>query len=142
MTRKATGFTLIELMIVIAIVAILLVIAVPSYREYAIRTRVSEGFKLASTAKLAVAEAATTSGGLPSVTQANSGYLFSAAGTEHVSSIAIANGGAITVTTRQTGASVDPVLSLEPSQAAPSAPLTWKCTATGEARHVPSVCRS
>lgn len=54
--RAATGFTIIELMIVIAIISIILVIAVPVYQQYTVRTKVSEGLSLASAVLLAVAE--------------------------------------------------------------------------------------
>ena len=54
--KQQKGFTLIELMIVIAIIGILAAIAIPAYQDYTIRSKVSEGLNLAGAAKLAVAE--------------------------------------------------------------------------------------
>ncbi len=54
--KKQQGFTLIELMIVVAIIGILAAIAIPAYQDYTIRAQVSEGLSLSSGAKAAVAE--------------------------------------------------------------------------------------
>ena len=56
MKKNMQGFTLIELMIVIAILGILLAIAIPAYQDYTVRAKVSEGLNLAASPKLAVAE--------------------------------------------------------------------------------------
>jgi len=63
--KKQQGFTLIELMIVVAIIGILAAIAIPAYQDYTIRAQVSEGLSLASGAKTAVAEFYQDSGGWP-----------------------------------------------------------------------------
>lgn len=92
MQKMQKGFTLIELMIVVAIIGILAAVALPAYQDYTIRARVSEGLVMASTAKLAVAENAAngktfSSGWTPALATAN------------VSSIAVSDtDGTITIT--------------------------------------------
>ena len=66
MVRKNSGFTLIELMIVVAIIGILAAIAIPVYQRYTIRTQVSEGLNLSSTARVAVTDFYMNTGGWPS----------------------------------------------------------------------------
>jgi type IV pilus assembly protein PilA len=144
MKRVQQGFTLIELMIVVAIIGILAAIALPAYQDYTIRAKVTEGLSMADAAKLAVAETSQSLGGLANVTAANTGYLFPAAGTKYVKSVVITDAtGVITVTTQATGATTDPVFTLTPTAGATvSDPLTWVCKITaGKAAHVPANCR-
>ena len=65
MKRNQAGFTLIELMIVIAILGILAAIAIPAYQDYSVRAKVSEAINVASPAKLAVAEFLSSEGRWP-----------------------------------------------------------------------------
>ncbi|GAB4199347.1 MAG: pilin [Wenzhouxiangellaceae bacterium] len=137
--KQSNGFTLIELMIVMAIVAIILAIAVPAYQDYTIRTKVSEGINLATAAKTAVVDTLHSLGGIPS--QASTGYQFG--GSRYVADITIAAGtGVIQITTQATGAPTDPVLLLTPDTTNTQGSLRWRCTlSTGDTRYVPAECR-
>lgn len=93
--RKQQGFTLIELMIVIAIIAILAAIALPAYQNYVTRAQVSEAITAASSARTEVSEYASSQGSLP-----GSGYTVQTQSSEYVSSVTWDDGtGAIQVTT-------------------------------------------
>ena len=138
MKRIQKGFTLIELMIVVAIIGILAAVALPAYQDYTKRAKVSEVVVMASPAKLAVAET-VSSLGMASLTAANSGYAFPGA-TKYVSGITIADGtGVITATSIVPDAAGDIVLT--PTQVGTTGQLTWKCTTTITAKFVPAECR-
>ncbi|MCG5496905.1 pilin [Ectothiorhodospira variabilis] len=71
--RKQQGFTLIELMIVVAIIGILAAIAIPAYQDYTARAQVSEGLSLSSAARTALAEHAMMRGSWPDADEFNEG---------------------------------------------------------------------
>src|SRR5260221_4942208 len=100
MKAKQQGFTLIELMIVVAIIGILAAIAIPAYQTYTIRAQESEALGFADAAKVAVAESFTASGSWPA-TNAAAGLAAAASITsKYVVSVTNA-GGVITVLDRK-----------------------------------------
>jgi len=141
MKRVQQGFTLIELMIVVAIIGILAAVALPAYQDYTTRAKVSEVIVMASPAKLAVAETTSSLGDLASLTAVLTGYSFPGA-TKYVSNITITDAtGVVTATSSVPNATGDIVLTPTPVGTA-TGQLTWRCTATGiSAKYLPAECR-
>jgi len=92
------GFTLIELMIVVAIIGILAALAIPAYQDYTVRSKVTEGLALAASAKVAVAEG-FQSNDMNGVSAAATAWNGGFSSTKYVTTIAITTGtGVITIT--------------------------------------------
>lgn len=135
MKSMQKGFTLIELMIVVAIIGILAAIALPAYQDYLVRSRVSEVIIAASSARTAVAEAAandvasTMPAAVTIETQAS----------KYVSSVAYANG-VITANAQSLGGTAAGTITLTGTKAA-NGQVTWVCSGTIDAKYRPASCK-
>jgi type IV pilus assembly protein PilA len=143
MKKYQQGFTLIELMIVIAILGILMAIAIPAYQDYAVRAKVSEGINLAGASKLGLAE-----------TYSSTGRLVASNASAGVPSAASINGKYVTsVTVGSTAGTINILYSAaEPkisgdililSATTQAGSIRWRCKSTTvDSRYLPSECRS
>ena len=153
------GFTLIELMIVVAIIGILAAVAIPAYQDYAVRAKVTEGLSLASGLKNTIADNASNGIALNNNTPGVGAPAFVA--TRNVSALAVAANGEVTVTMNATAG--NGTLILAPRDGAsvggaalaagtiPVNPIVWNCNSVAStkdgtkgtilAKYAPAECR-
>ena len=138
MKQIQKGFTLIELMIVVAIVGILAAIALPAYQDYIVRSKMSETMAAIAACKTSVAEYTATKGTLPAnVTLAGCSTVPS----QYLASLTVATG-VITAVSTNTGASTECTLTLTPTGLANAGIATWTGSYSGcPAKYVPASFR-
>lgn len=141
MKNVQKGFTLIELMIVVAIIGILAAIALPAYQDYTKRSHVGEGLSLAGAAKLGVTEFFADRGALPT-SNADVGL---AAATDikgnAVKSVAVGAAGVITIT-YNSKVTDNATLIMTPTADVTKGSVTWTCTGGDvDKKYRPATCR-
>ena len=143
------GFTLIELMIVIAVIAILLSIALPTYSNYTVRARIAEGLSVANAAKTSTADACQADNTIDPLTNTLAGYEFgeSTSETAYIEDILISGpciAPVITIRTKNTGvAGEQPILTLEGDFTLSTGRITWTCGSSNTPNYLlPDTCRT
>ena len=146
MKHSSQGFTLIELMIVVAIIGILAAVALPAYRDYTTRAKIAEVVLAASGCRTAVTDV-YQSAGQASVPANGWGCESSAPPTQYVAKVETDTNGKISVTARNLGPAIDGmVLTLTPTDAdgtdltyaSNTNVIRWICGSPGQGTTIPS----
>jgi len=152
MKKLQRAFTLIELMIVVAIIGILAAMALPAYQDYVKRAHISEGLVLSAGAKMAVLEYFSSNNTFPQTNTCTSAtdcnglvgldVTTNIAGNA-VTSLAVGNNGIITITYNNKVDATNNLLTLTPNNSGGA--IIWNCASAGtngvNARYLPSRCR-
>ncbi len=146
MKRNQSGFTLIELMIVVAIIAILVALALPAYQDYTIKARVAECVQGGDPVKVGITEHFEATATIAGMTQAQAGIDTSTGISQYCSAITYANNGTYRVTPNPANipfmAAADSVIiTFTPTINATGQTLDWGCASTGTTKYAPAGCR-
>ena len=147
MKKMQKGFTLIELMIVVAIIAILAAIAIPAYQDYLVRSQVSEGAVLSDGAKTAIAEFYSNLGHFPAINESAGLATAASIKGKYVTSVDIsATPGIIVATYNEPSANnAIKTLAISFSAITHAGSIAWSCTnaaTTVQKKYLPTSCRT
>lgn len=135
--RAQAGFTLIELMIVVAIIGILAAVALPAYQDYTVRAKTTEVILAASSAKTPIAEHVGLYSALPTTASFAPSFNPSA----YVTSLGW-NGSAVTATASAKETKISgSTITLTPTLTGDSSTVNWACAGTIDAKYRPASCK-
>jgi type IV pilus assembly protein PilA len=143
MKKVQQGFTLIELMIVVAIIGILAAIAIPAYQDYTIRAQVSEGLSLSGGAKVAVTEYYQDRGAFPSTNLMAGIAAANEIRGKYVNDVAVSGAGIVTVTYGYAAHALINTQSIVLTPTDRVGSIEWQCLSGGAIadKHLPAACR-
>ena len=136
MKRVQQGFTLIELMIVVAIIGILAAVALPAYRDYTIRAKVTEVILAASSGKNTISEFAQVNGALPAAASVS----IDTQSSTYVASVGY-SGGVLTATAQGDASISGSTITLTGSFNSTTGQVTWACSGSILSKYRPSSCQ-
>ncbi len=142
---KKRGLPLIRIVAVAALVALVVAMGPPVWRSYSTARHISEALNGVAAAKLVVIEAATVLGGFAHVRADDLQYNAAVPSSKYISRVEVADGGLITLMTRDTGAKPDPIIVLIPRERRghTGADVTWACQVfIGDSSQVPADCQN
>ncbi|KYL37013.1 pilin [Pseudoalteromonas sp. APC 3356] len=143
--QNQKGFTLIELMIVVAIIGILAAVALPAYQDYTTRAKVSEVISFGSSAKTAVSECAISNGALTNCATNSDVGLATAAdiNSTYVESVTVGTAGVVTIAIKGTNTTLDSgSIAFTPAYNTNSVVWTCKVSNANLNKFVPQNCRA
>jgi type IV pilus assembly protein PilA len=138
--QNQKGFTLIELMIVIAIIGILMAYAIPAYRDYTVRAKAGEGIAMAAAAKQSISEYYLDTGEMPSSNSSAGIRTAADINGANVESVTVGTAGQVTINFNGADTTLgDNNIFITPSTVGGA--IKWRCSSDLADQYMPSTCR-